>query len=76
VSFFFTNSFKEAEQDCTKALELERNNLKAVWRRATARKELGLLDQAYEGATTFFLLSAKKQRPRFQYALAAVMSYS
>jgi hypothetical protein len=39
----------ETEADATKALELSPRNLKALFRRSKARKELGKWDQAREG---------------------------
>jgi hypothetical protein len=39
----------EAEADATKTLELSPRNLKALFRRGKARKELGKWDQAREG---------------------------
>jgi len=38
----------EAEEDCTQALTLSPDNVKAQWRRATARKELGRASEALE----------------------------
>lgn len=35
------DSFAGAESDCDAALEVDEKNLKAIWRRATARKEQG-----------------------------------
>jgi len=41
--------FKEAEDDCTEALNLDDRYIKAYSRRITARKELGKLKEAMEG---------------------------
>jgi len=41
--------FKEAEDDCTEALNLDDRYIKAYSRRATARKELRKLRDALEG---------------------------
>jgi hypothetical protein len=45
--------FKDAEIDCTEALNLDDRYVKAYSRRATARKELGKLKEAMEGASSF-----------------------
>ncbi|GAB2211640.1 hypothetical protein Droror1_Dr00024964 [Drosera rotundifolia] len=42
--------FREAEDDCTEALNLDDRNIKAYSRRATARKELGKLRESLEDA--------------------------
>ncbi|KAL9271547.1 RNA polymerase II-associated protein 3-like protein [Drosera capensis] len=44
------NEFREAEHDCTEALNLDDRNIKAYSRRATARKELGKLRESLEDA--------------------------
>lgn len=41
--------FRQAEDDCTEALNLDDRYIKAYSRRATARKELGKLKEAMEG---------------------------
>lgn len=41
--------FKEAEEDCTEALNLDDRYIKAYSRRITARKELGKLKEAMDG---------------------------
>jgi hypothetical protein len=41
--------FKEAEDDCTEALDLDDRYIKAYSRRITARKELGKLKEAMDG---------------------------
>jgi hypothetical protein len=52
--------FKEAEDDCTEALNLDDRYIKAYSRRITARKELGKLKEAMEGipcySPSFFFL--------------------
>ena len=40
------HQWSEADRDCTAALELDRTNVKALYRRAMARKELGKLAEA------------------------------
>eukprot|EP00850_Spirogloea_muscicola_P004462 SM000019S05006 [mRNA] locus=s19:460014:464021:- [translate_table: standard] len=42
------NNFAEAEADCTAALKLDKKNVKAILRRATARDFLGYYDDAVE----------------------------
>lgn len=42
--------FKEAEEDCTKAISLDSTYSKAFARRATARVALGKLQEAEQGA--------------------------
>jgi hypothetical protein len=44
--------FREAEDDCTEALNLDDRYIKAYSRRATARKELGKLKESIEGVLT------------------------
>ena len=39
----------EAEDDCTRVLAVEPRNAKALWRRATARRQLGRLKEALQG---------------------------
>ena len=39
--------YREAEKACTKALELDPRNLKALFRRGTANTKLSEFDQAY-----------------------------
>jgi tetratricopeptide (TPR) repeat protein len=46
----------EAEADATKALELSPQNLKALFRRGKARKELGKWDQARAGKDSSVVL--------------------
>ncbi|KAB5556127.1 hypothetical protein DKX38_007036 [Salix brachista] len=42
------NEFREAEDDCTEALNLDDHYIKAYSRRATARKEMGKLKESIE----------------------------
>lgn len=46
--------FKEAEDDCTEALNLDDRYIKAYSRRSTARKELGKLKDSKEGMLNIF----------------------
>lgn len=41
--------YREAEVDCTEALNLDDRYIKAYSRRATARKQLGMIKEAKEG---------------------------
>jgi hypothetical protein len=50
--------FKEAEDDCTEALNLDDRYIKAYSRRITARKELGKLKEAMDGIHMITLLSS------------------
>ncbi|KAK9672026.1 hypothetical protein RND81_12G071000 [Saponaria officinalis] len=50
VAYLKKNKFHEAENDCTEALKLNADYFKVYWRRATARKEVGLLTRALEDA--------------------------
>ena len=49
---FLLFRFREAEDDCTEALNLDDRYIKAYSRRATARKELGKLKESIEGVLT------------------------
>lgn len=54
--------YREAEVDCTEALNLDDRYIKAYSRRATARKELGMIKEAKEGIMRthmFILLSLR-----------------
>lgn len=46
----FCCRYKEAEEDCTKAISLDGSYSKALARRATARVALGKLEEAKQGA--------------------------
>ncbi|GAN10168.1 RNA polymerase II-associated protein 3-like isoform X2 [Mucor ambiguus] len=41
-----TNSFLEAEKDCSRGLQLQPKNVKALWRRGIALRELGRMNEA------------------------------
>ncbi|OCF59824.1 hypothetical protein L486_02497 [Kwoniella mangroviensis CBS 10435] len=47
-AFLKIDKYQDAERDCTTCLSLERNNIKALYRRGLARKGLGKLDEAIE----------------------------
>lgn len=38
--------YEDADRDCTKVLQLDAKNVKALWRRAQARREIGRLEDA------------------------------
>jgi len=44
------NRYAEAEADCTTVLAKEPDNVKVLWRRATARRQLGKTADAVAGA--------------------------
>lgn len=48
--FYLGYRFREAEDDCTEALNLDDRYIKAYSRRATARKELGKFKESFEGS--------------------------
>jgi Flp pilus assembly protein TadD len=41
--------FLEAEKDCTRGIELQPKNVKALWRRGIALRELGRISEAKRG---------------------------
>jgi Flp pilus assembly protein TadD len=41
--------FLEAEKDCTRGLQLQPKNVKALWRRGIALRELGRINEARKG---------------------------
>ncbi|KAI9206194.1 uncharacterized protein BJ171DRAFT_499061, partial [Polychytrium aggregatum] len=41
-----TQQYAEAERDCTRCLQLDSKNIKALWRRGLARRELGQLEDS------------------------------
>nr|GMC71756.1 outer envelope protein 64, chloroplastic [Ipomoea batatas]GMC73741.1 outer envelope protein 64, chloroplastic [Ipomoea batatas]GMC75182.1 outer envelope protein 64, chloroplastic [Ipomoea batatas]GMD78560.1 outer envelope protein 64, chloroplastic [Ipomoea batatas] len=49
AAYLELGSFIQAEADCTKAIELDKKNVKAYFRRGTAREMLGYYNQAIEG---------------------------
>lgn len=42
-------SFLEAEKDCSRGLQLQPKNVKALWRRGIALRELGRMNEARKG---------------------------
>lgn len=49
--FYFLKyySFLQAEKDCTRGIQLQPNNVKALWRRGVALVELGRIEEARNG---------------------------
>lgn len=41
--------FLEAEKDCTRGIQLQPKNVKALWRRGIALRELGRINEARRG---------------------------
>ncbi|TVU18044.1 hypothetical protein EJB05_34111, partial [Eragrostis curvula] len=60
--------FKEAEDDCTEALNLDDRYIKAYSRRITARKELGKLKEAMDDAEFAISLDPNNPELRKQYS--------
>lgn len=55
-------SFVQAEIDCTKAIELDKKNVKAYFRRGTAREMLGYYNQAIEDFKYALILEPTNKR--------------
>jgi Flp pilus assembly protein TadD len=49
--YFSPSSYLEAEKDCTQGISLQPKNVKALWRRGIARRELGRVNEARKGMT-------------------------
>nr|CAB3463804.1 unnamed protein product [Digitaria exilis] len=64
----FGGRFKEAEDDCTEALNLDDRYIKAYSRRITARKELGKLKEAMDDAEFAISLDPNNAELRKQYS--------
>ncbi|KAB5556023.1 hypothetical protein DKX38_006932 [Salix brachista] len=60
--------FREAEDDCTEALNLDDRYIKAYSRRATARKELGKLKKSIEDSGFALKLEPNNQEIKKQHA--------
>ncbi|CAN1784446.1 RNA polymerase II-associated protein 3, partial [Linum perenne] len=60
-------AFREAEDDCTEALNLDDRYIKAYSRRATARKELGKLKESMEDSEFALRLEPNNQEIKKQY---------
>ncbi|WZZ27661.1 hypothetical protein YC2023_011062 [Brassica napus] len=60
--------YREAEADCTEALNLDDRYIKAYSRRATVRKQLGMIKEAKEDAEFALRLEPESQELKKQYA--------
>ncbi|VVB00073.1 unnamed protein product [Arabis nemorensis] len=68
MAYLKIKRYREAEVDCTEALNLDDRYIKAYSRRATARKELGMLKEAKEDAEFALRLEPQSQELKKQYA--------
>ncbi|CAN6326579.1 unnamed protein product [Urochloa humidicola] len=68
MAYLKLRRFKEAEDDCTEALNLDDRYIKAYSRRITARKELGKLKEAMDDAEFAISLEPNNPELRKQYS--------
>ncbi|CAL4895868.1 unnamed protein product [Urochloa decumbens] len=68
MAYLKQRRFKEAEDDCTEALNLDDRYIKAYSRRITARKELGKLKEAMDDAEFAISLEPDNPELRKQYS--------
>lgn len=68
MAYIKLRRFKEAEDDCTEALNLDDRYIKAYSRRITARKELGKLKEAMDDAEFAISLDPNNPELRKQYS--------
>ncbi|XP_035817171.1 uncharacterized protein [Zea mays] len=68
MAYLKLRRFKEAEDDCTEALNLDDRYIKAYSRRITARKELGKLKEAMDDAEFAISLDPNNSELRKQYS--------
>ncbi|KAK6915674.1 Tetratricopeptide repeat 1 [Dillenia turbinata] len=68
MAYLKIKKFREAEEDCTEALNLDDRYIKAYSRRATARKELGKLKAAIEDSEFALRLEPHNQEIKKQHA--------
>ncbi|KAJ1261442.1 hypothetical protein BS78_09G029800 [Paspalum vaginatum] len=68
MAYLKLRRFKEAEDDCTEALDLDDRYIKAYSRRITARKELGKLKEAMDDAEFAISLDPNNPELRKQYS--------
>ncbi|CAN6917313.1 unnamed protein product [Brassica oleracea] len=66
--YFKQKKYREAEADCTEALNLDDRYIKAYSRRATVRKQLGMIKEAKEDAEFALRLEPESQELKKQYA--------
>lgn len=62
AAYLELGSFVQAEIDCTKAIELDKKNVKAYFRRGTAREMLGYYNQAIEDFKYALILEPTNKR--------------
>ncbi|CAL2268996.1 unnamed protein product [Prunus armeniaca] len=70
MAYIKIKSFREAEDDCTEALNLDDRYIKAYSRRSMARKELGKLKESIEDAEFALRLEPQNQEIKKQYTEA------
>lgn len=68
MAFLKIKRYREAEVDCTEALNLDDRYIKAYSRRATARKQLGMIKEAKEDAEFALRLEPESEELKKQYA--------
>ncbi|XP_020868288.1 RNA polymerase II-associated protein 3 isoform X2 [Arabidopsis lyrata subsp. lyrata] len=68
MAYLKIKRYREADVDCTEALNLDDRYIKAYSRRATARKELGMIKEAKEDAEFALRLEPESQELKKQYA--------
>nr|CCD74499.1 tetratricopeptide repeat domain-containing protein [Arabidopsis halleri subsp. halleri] len=68
MAYLKIKRYREAEVDCTEALNLDDRYIKAYSRRATARKELDMIKEAKEDAEFALRLEPESQELKKQYA--------
>ncbi|XP_073065942.1 uncharacterized protein [Primulina eburnea] len=70
MAFLKIKRFQEAELDCSEALNLDDQYIKAYSRRSTARKELGKLKESLDDAEFALRLDPQNQEIKKQFAEA------
>ncbi|XP_073143736.1 uncharacterized protein [Henckelia pumila] len=70
MAFIKIKRFQEAELDCSEALNLDDQYIKAYSRRSTARKELGKLKESLDDAEFALRLEPQNQEIKKQFAEA------
>ncbi|XP_010544206.1 PREDICTED: RNA polymerase II-associated protein 3 isoform X2 [Tarenaya hassleriana] len=68
MAYLKIKRYREAEEDCTEALDLDDRYIKAYSRRATARKELDKLKEAMDDAQFALRLEPQNQELKKQFA--------
>lgn len=68
MAYIKIKRFREAENDCTEALDLDDRYIKAYSRRSTARKELGKLKESIDDVEFALRLEPQNQDIKKQYA--------